>query len=241
MERRLSAIVAADVVGYSALMEKDEAATFERLRTRRTELFEPEIARHHGRVFKLMGDGLLAEFGSVIDAVECAVSLQRGMTERNAAVPEEERFDVRIGINTGEVIVDGEDRYGEGVNVAARLEQLALPAGICVSGKVAKEVEKKLAFGFDFAGRQKVKNIEEPIDVYHVRIDAQPRRRFLRRPRSGRLWRPLGVAATIMAALTAVWMALYGPLTTSSPGVSSTIPSVAVLPFKDLSADKSLG
>lgn len=231
--------MAADVVGYSALMEQDEAATFERLRARRTELFEPEIARHHGRVFKLMGDGLLAEFGSVIDAVECAVSLQRGMTERNAAVPEEERFDVRIGINTGEVIVDGEDRYGEGVNVAARLEQLALPGGICVSGKVAKEVEKKLAFVFDSAGRQKVKNIEEPIDVYHVRIDAQPRRRFLRRRRSGRLWWALGVPATIMAALGAVWMALYGPLTTS-PGVSSTIPSVAVLPFRDLSADKSL-
>ncbi|ASP95815.1 adenylate/guanylate cyclase domain-containing protein [Sinorhizobium meliloti] len=240
MERRLSAIVAADVVGYSALMEQDEAATFERLRTRRTELFEPEIARHHGRVFKLMGDGLLAEFGSVIDAVECAVSLQRGMIERNAAVPEEERFDVRIGINTGEVIVDGEDRYGEGVNVAARLEQLALPGRICVSGKVAKEVEKKLAFVFDSAGRQKVKNIEEPIDVYHVRIDAQPRRRFLRRRRSGRLWWALGVPATIMAALGAVWMVLYGPLTTSSPGVSGTIPSVAVLPFKDLSADKGL-
>ncbi|MFC0808557.1 adenylate/guanylate cyclase domain-containing protein [Ensifer sp. P24N7] len=241
MERRLSAMLAADVVGYSALMERDEATTFERLRSRRTELFEPEITRHHGRVFKLMGDGLLAEFGSVIDAVECAVSLQRGMTERNAAVPQEERFDVRIGINTGEVIVDGEDRYGEGVNVAARLEQLAFPGGICVSGKVAKEVEKKLAFGFDPAGRQKVKNIEEPIEVYHVRIDAQPRRRILRRRRSGRLWRPLGVAATIMVALAAVWMALYGPLTTSSPGGSSTIPSVAVLPFKDLSADKSLG
>jgi TolB-like protein/class 3 adenylate cyclase/Tfp pilus assembly protein PilF len=240
MERRLSAILAADVVGYSALMEQDEAATFERLRTRRTELFEPEIARHHGRVFKLMGDGLLAEFGSVIDAVECAVSLQRGMRERNAAVSQEERFDVRIGINTGEVIVDGEDRYGEGVNVAARLEQLAFPGGICVSGKVAKEVEKKLAFGFDSAGRQKVKNIEEPIEVYHVRIDAQPRRRILRRRGSGRLWWALGVAATIMAALAAVWMALYGPLTTSSPGGSSTIPSVAVLPFKDLSADKSL-
>jgi TolB-like protein/class 3 adenylate cyclase/Tfp pilus assembly protein PilF len=241
MERRLSAILAADVVGYSALMEQDEAATFERLRTRRTELFEPEIARHHGRVFKLMGDGLLAEFGSVIDAVECAVSLQRGMRERNAAVSQEERFDVRIGINTGEVIVDGEDRYGEGVNVAARLEQLAFPGGICVSGKVAKEVEKKLAFGFDSAGRQKVKNIEEPIEVYHVRIDAQPRRRILRRRGSGRLWWALGVAATIMAALAAVWMALYGPLTTSSPGGSSAIPSVAVLPFKDLSADKSLG
>ena len=241
MERRLSAILAADVVGYSALMEQDEAATFERLRTRRTELFEPEIARHHGRLFKLMGDGLLAEFGSVVDAVECAVSLQRGMAERNAAVPKEERFDVRIGINTGEVIVDGEDRYGEGVNVAARLEQLALPGGICVSGKVAKEVEKKLAFGFDSAGRQKVKNIEEPIEVYHVRIDAQPRRWFLRRRGSGRLWWALGVPAAIVLALGAAWVALYDPLTTSSPGVSSTIPSVAVLPFKDLSADKSLG
>lgn len=187
-----------------------------------------------------MGDGLLAEFGSVIDAVECAVSLQRGMAERNAAVPEEERFDVRIGINIGELIVDGEDRYGEGVNVAARLEELALPGGICVSGKVAKEVEKKLAFGFDPAGRQKVKNIEEPIDVYHVRLDAQPRRRFLRRRGSGRLWWALGVPAAIMVAVGAAWVALYGPLTTS-PGVSSTIPSVAVLPFKDLSADKNLG
>src|SRR6476619_7521658 len=114
MERRLSAIVAADVVGYSSLMERDEAGTFNRLRSRRIELFEPEIARHHGRIFKLMGDGLLAEFGSVVDAVECAVSLQRGMAERNTSVAEEDRFDIRIGINIGEVIVDGEDRYGEG-------------------------------------------------------------------------------------------------------------------------------
>ncbi|MDK1491749.1 adenylate/guanylate cyclase domain-containing protein [Sinorhizobium sp. 7-81] len=241
MERRLSAILAADVVGYSALMEQDEAATFERLRARRTELFEPEIARHHGRVFKLMGDGLLAEFASVVDAVECAVSLQRGMAERNAAVPEEERFDVRIGINIGEVIVDGDDRYGEGVNVAARLEQLARPGGICVSGKVAKEVEKKLAFGFDSAGRQKVKNIEEPVDVYHVRVDAPPRRRILHKRGSGRLWWALGVPAAAVAAVVAVWVALYNPLSMSSPGEVSTIPSVAVLPFKDLSADKSLG
>ncbi|MDK1389131.1 adenylate/guanylate cyclase domain-containing protein [Sinorhizobium sp. 8-89] len=241
MERRLSAILAADVVGYSALMEQDEAATFERLRTRRTELFEPEITRHHGRVFKLMGDGLLAEFGSVVDAVECAVSLQRGMAERNAAVPEEERFDVRIGINIGEVIVDGEDRYGEGVNVAARLEQLARPGGICVSGKVAKEVEKKLAFGFDSAGRQKVKNIEEPVDVYHVRMDAPPRRRILHKRGSARLWWALGVPAAILAAAVAVWVALYNPLSLPAPGGSSTVPSVAVLPFKDLSADKSLG
>ncbi|MBY5363533.1 tetratricopeptide repeat protein [Rhizobium leguminosarum] len=240
MERRLSAILAADVVGYSALMEQDEAGTFDRLRARRTEFFEPEIARHHGRIFKLMGDGLLAEFGSVVDAVECAVSLQRGMTERNASVPEEDRFNVRIGINIGEVIVDGDDRYGEGVNIAARLEQLAPPGGICVSGKVAKEVENKLAFTFDSAGRQKVKNIEELVDVYQVRIDATPRRRIRQKRAIGRRWWALGVAAAIVAVVAA-WMALYYPLTANAPAGTSAIPSVAVLPFKDLSADKSLG
>src|SRR5215813_6617578 len=111
MERRLVAILAADVVGYSALMERDEAGTFARLKAGRKELFEPEIARHHGRIFKLMGDGLLAEFASVVDAVECAVALQRGLAERNAAVPEKERAQIRIGINLGEVIVEGDDRY----------------------------------------------------------------------------------------------------------------------------------
>src|ERR671912_3018227 len=163
MERRLAAILAADVVGYSALMERDEAGTFARLIKGRKELFEPEVARHHGRIFKLMGDGLLAEFGSVVDAVECAVSLQRGMMERNVSVPEDKRFNVRIGINLGEVIVDGDDRYGEGVNVAARLQQIAEPGGICVSGKVSKEVEKKLAFAFEPMGEHRVKNIAEPI------------------------------------------------------------------------------
>jgi adenylate cyclase len=147
MERRLSAILAADVVGYSALMEQDEAGTFDRVRAHRKELFEPEIQKHHGRIFKLTGDGLLAEFASVVDAVECAVSLQRGLAERNANVPEDQRIDVRIGINLGEVIVEGEDRFGEGVNIATRIEQLADPGSIFVSGKVAKEVEKKLSFG----------------------------------------------------------------------------------------------
>src|SRR6476659_128366 len=113
MERKLAVILAADVVGYSALMETDELGTFDRVRAGRKELFEPEIEKHHGRVFKLMGDGLLAEFGSVVDAVECAVSLQRGMMERNASVPESKRIEVRIGINLGEVIVEDEDRYGE--------------------------------------------------------------------------------------------------------------------------------
>jgi TolB-like protein/class 3 adenylate cyclase len=170
MERKLAAILAVDVVGYSALMEADEAGTFDRLRAGRKELFEPEIARHHGRVFKLMGDGMLAEFGSVVDAVECAVALQRGLAERNASISKDRRFEVRIGINLGEVIVEGDDRYGEGVNVAARLQQLAEPGGICVSQKVSREVEKKLAFGFEPMGEQRVKNIAEPISCFRITL-----------------------------------------------------------------------
>ena len=174
MERKLAVILAADVVGYSSLMEADEAGTFDRLRAGRKELFEPEINKHHGRIFKLMGDGLLAEFGSVVDAVECAVVLQRGMVERNASVPESKRIEIRIGINLGEVIVEGEDRYGEGVNVAARLQQLADPGGICVSGKVSKEVEKTLSFGFEPMGEQRIKNIAEPIACYRVCLQSPP-------------------------------------------------------------------
>src|SRR5919109_2928810 len=112
MERKLAAILAADVAGYSRLMEQDEAGTFERLRAHRQELFEPEIEKHHGRIFKLTGDGLLAEFGSVVDAVECAVALQRGMAERNDGAVDGERIDVRMGINLGDVIIEGEDRHG---------------------------------------------------------------------------------------------------------------------------------
>jgi adenylate cyclase len=174
MERKLAVILAADIAGYSALMEADEAGTFDRVRAGHKELFEPEINKHHGRIFKLMGDGLLAEFGSVVDAVECAVTLQRGMTERNASVPEANRFEIRIGINLGEVIVEGEDRYGEGVNVAARLQELADPGGICVSGKVSREVEKKLAFGFESIGEQQLKNIAEPIACYRVSLQLSP-------------------------------------------------------------------
>src|SRR5262244_2265288 len=170
MERKLAAILAADVVGYSRLMEQDEADTFERLRTHRKDLFEPEIEKHHGSIFKLMGDGLLAEFGSVVDAVECAVTLQRSMKERNDSVPAAQRIDVRIGINLGEVIVEGEDRYGEGVNVAARLQQLAEPGGICVSAKVSKEVEKKLAFAFEPMGEHQMKNIAEPVVCFRVNL-----------------------------------------------------------------------
>ena len=117
MERKLAAILAADVCGYSTIMEADESGTFERLKAHQTQLFEPQINKHHGRIFKLMGDGILAEFSSVVDAVECAVALQRGLAERNADLPSEQRIDVRICINLGEVIIDGDDRYGEGVEM----------------------------------------------------------------------------------------------------------------------------
>src|ERR1700685_3916642 len=163
MERKLAAILAADFVGYSRLMELDEAGTFERLKARRIELIDPVIAAHRGSIFKLIGDGLLAEFASVVDAVECAVDLQRGMAERNAGLPEGQRIDLRIGVNLGEVIVEGTDRYGEGVNIAARLQQLADPGGVGFPGKGANEVKKKLAFGFEPLGAQRVKNISEPI------------------------------------------------------------------------------
>lgn len=171
MERKLAAILAADVAGYSALMEQDEAGTFQRLRADHKELLEPEIRKHNGRIFKLMGDGLLAEFGSVVDAVECAAALQRGMVRRNAGASESTPLKIRIGINLGEVIVEGEDRYGEGVNIAARLQALAEPGGICVSGKVSKEVSGKLAFAFEPMGEQRVKNIAEPIACYRVNFD----------------------------------------------------------------------
>lgn len=173
MERRLAAILAADVVGYSSLMERDEAGTFIGLKASREERFEPEIAKRRGRIFKLMGDGLVAEFPSAIDAVECAVALQRGLADRNSSKPETKRFSIRIGINLGEVIVEGEDRHGEGVNVAARLEQLAVPGAIYISGKVATEIEGKLSVSFDQfedLGLQQQKNMTQPVHVYRLQI-----------------------------------------------------------------------
>ena len=237
MERKLTTVLAADVVGYSALMERDEAGTHERLKAGRKELFEPEIARHHGRVFKLMGDGMLAEFGSVVDAVECAVSLQRGLAERNAEVPEEQRIQVRIGINLGEVIVEGDDRYGEGVNIAARLEQLADPGGICVSGKVAKEVEKKLAFGFEPMGAQQVKNIAEPVQAFRIRLDrtAMPRSVGLAKSK----FRLRLTATSLVAVLLVAIAGFYGLsrwVEDNGPPLPDK-PSIAVLPFDNLSDD----
>ena len=243
MERKLAVILAADVVGYSTLMEVDETGTHERLKASRKELFEPEIARHHGRVFKVMGDGLLAEFNSVVDAVECAVALQRGLAERNKEVPGEQRIQVRIGINLGEVIVEGEDRYGEGVNIATRIEQLADAGGICVSGKVAKEVEKTLAFAFEPMGQHKVKNIIEPISVFRIRLDAKPgRQRIVSRSRRAWMW---AAAAVILLIIAGAWFAprlmTPGAIVSQDPAVTDERPSLVVLPFSNLSTDKEQG
>jgi adenylate cyclase len=248
MDRKLAAILAVDVVGYATLMERDEKGTHERLMAGRKELFEPEFARHHGRVFKLMGDGMLAEFGSVVDAVECAVSLQRGLAERNANVPENQRVQVRIGINLGEVIVEGDDRYGEGVNIAARLEQLADPGGICVSGKVAKEVEKKLAFDFEPMGAQQVKNIAEPVQAFRVRLGGAPIKRMAPfSPKRALPW--AAAAAGVLLLAGGAWFALRTPApepasvsaVAMNPPVADNKPSLVVLPFANLSDDKEQG
>ena len=154
MERRLAAILAADMVGYSRLMGADEEGTIARQRTHRAELIDPVIAGHGGRIVKTMGDGLLVEFGSVVDAVKCAVAVQAGMAEREGEVLEDRRIQYRIGINLGDIVIDGEDILGDGVNVAARLEGLAEAGGICVSAKVFGEVGNKLDVGFEDLGPQ---------------------------------------------------------------------------------------
>jgi TolB-like protein len=170
VERRLTAILAADVAGYSRLTGLDEEGTHAQLQGHLRSLVEPQIAEHRGRVVKNTGDGLLAEFSSVVDAVRCALDVQRGMAERNAEVPQEKRIEFRIGINVGDIIIDGGDIFGDGVNVAARLEGLAEPGGICVSGRVQEDAEGKLEITFENAGEQQLKNIARPVRVYRVRL-----------------------------------------------------------------------
>jgi len=205
VERKLTTIFAADIVGYSRHMGEDEAGTLARLKSLRKDLVQPRIAGGRGRIVKLMGDGLLAEFPSVVEAVRCAVDIQQDMVGREADLPDESRLRLRIGVNLGDIIVEGSDIYGDGVNVAARLEGLAEPGGICVSGKVYEEVKNKLPTAFEDLGEREVKNIREPVRVYR--------------------W--TGAAAG------------------STPGTASVVemlslpdrPSIAVLPFTNLSGD----
>jgi adenylate cyclase len=168
LERRLAAILAADVVGYSRLMGEDEVGTLDRLKSLRKEVVQPRIAERKGRVVKLMGDGLLAEFPTVIEAVRCAVDIQHAMADREIGVTEDSRIRLRIGVNLGDIIVEGSDIYGDGVNVAARLEGLAEPGGICISGPAFDTVEGKLDLAFEDMGAQHVKNIAKPIRAYRL-------------------------------------------------------------------------
>ena len=164
--RRLAAILAADVAGYSRLMGADEEGTHERLRTHRRELVDPKIGEHSGRIVKTTGDGLLAEFASVVDAVRCAVEIQRGMMDRNTDARADKHITFRVGINLGDVIVEQHDIFGDGVNVAARLEALAEPGGICISRVVRDQIRDKLPYPFEDMGEQIVKNIARPVRAY---------------------------------------------------------------------------
>jgi class 3 adenylate cyclase len=168
--RRLAAVLAADVAGYSRLMGNNEEGTLERLMAHRRAVVDPKIAEHHGRIVKTTGDGILAEFASVVDAVRCAVAMQRRMAERNSGIPIGDRLEFRVGINLADVIVAGDDIYGDGVNVAARVEALADAGGVFVSNTVYDHVRDRLPFVFEDLGEKQVKNIARPVRVYRIPI-----------------------------------------------------------------------
>ena len=173
VQRKLAAILAADIAGYSRLMGSDEAGTLAQLTVHRKELIDPKIAEHHGRIVKTTGDGILVEFASVVNAVQCAVEVQRAMARRNADVPKDLRVEFRVGINIGDIIIEGDDIYGDGVNVATRLEELAQPGRLCISGTAFDHVKNKLSVGFESLGNQQVKNITDPVHVYRVRLEPE--------------------------------------------------------------------
>jgi len=173
VQRRLAAILAADAVGYSRLIGADEEGTLAALKAHRLELIDPKVERHHGRIVKTTGDGALIEFASVVDAVRCAIDVQRGMAERNTGVPSDERIEFRIGINVGDIVIDGDDILGDGVNIAARLEGLAEPGGVLVSRAVRDQVRDRLDLVFEDLGEHELKNIARPVRVYRVRASVE--------------------------------------------------------------------
>ena len=234
LDRKLLAILAADMVGYSKAMEADEAGTIKRLKAIRAELINPAISERHGTIIKLMGDGTLVAFDSVVDAVACAAEFQNAVAARNADLPEPERIVFRVGINLGDVaLVDG-DVYGDGVNVAARLEHLAEPGGVVVSGTAYDHLQGKLDWPLDFAGEQQVKNISRPVRMYRLRLDGKRARRPLLKmiPR----WAKTAAASIVALALAGggVWWFLQ-------PEPLSGKPLLAVLPFNNYGGDEASG
>lgn len=232
LDRKLLAILAADMVGYSKAMEADEAGTIKRLKAIRADLINPAISQRHGTVIKLMGDGALVAFDSVVDAVACAAEFQKTVAARNADLPEPERIVFRVGINLGDVVLVDGDVYGDGVNVAARLEHLAEPGGVMVSGTAYDHLQGKLDWPLDFAGEQQVKNISRPVRMYRLRLDGKR----ARRPLLGMMprWAKTGAAAIVTLALAGggVWWFLQ-------PEPLSGKPSVAVLPFNNYGGDEA--
>src|SRR4051794_27852444 len=214
MERRLAAILAADVVGYSRLIGLDEEGTLRALRALRRELIDPSIAEHRGRIVKTTGDGVLAEFASVLDALRVAAAVQREMARRNADLAAGRRIEFRIGIHQGDIVVEDGDIFGDGVNVAARLEGIAEPGGICVSARVQEDAAGRLDLDFEDLGDQALKNIARPVRVYRVRTDTLTRTAGEGGPRRA----SDGVGEGVALAL---------------PGK----PSIAVLPFQNMSGD----
>ena len=209
VERRLAAILAADVAGYSRLTGLDEEGTHVRLRERLRGLADPKISEHRGKVVKHTGDGVLAEFGSVVDAVRCAIEVQRGMAEQNATMPQVKRIEFRIGIHVGDIIVDDNDIFGDGVNIAARLEGIAEPGGVCISDDAQRQVRGKVDFAFEDMGPQNLKNIVEPMRAWRLRMNAS------------------GSAAAPIEPPVESTQALALP----------DKPSIAVLPFENMSGD----
>jgi adenylate cyclase len=249
MERRLTAILAADVAGYSRLTGMDEEGTHAQLKERLGVLVDPKITEYRGRVVKNTGDGMLAEFGSVVDAVRCAIDIQQGMAERNNVLPQEKRIEFRIGINVGDIIVDRGDLFGDGVNVAARLEGIAEPGGICISGAVHDQVRDKLPFVFMDRGEQTMKNIAHPVHVYAFggndpTLQVPARTEMTRSsPGRSRIMNRFGimngyVAGGLAAAVLAVVIWFANDAVRGLPGWSAAPRfSMVVLPFANLSGD----
>ena len=241
MERRLAAVLIADVVGYGRLSHTDEEGTRARFQADIHEIFEPSIAVHHGRLIKTMGDGLLVEFHSVVDALRCGIELQHAKAKRNSGMRAERQLAFRLGINLGDVLVEGDDIHGDGVNIADRLQQLADPGGIMISGTAYDQVENKLNVGYESLGEQRVKNIDKPLRVYRVRMDAGAAGTTIAgAKKSTRSWqRPtiaVGAILFLIAAGVAIWLPHWeSPFKPDLP--QSNKPSIAVLPFQNLSGD----
>ena len=251
VERRLAAILAADVAGYSRLIEADEEGAFSRLRTLRSEVIDPKIAGYHGRLVKTTGDGLLVEFASVVDALRCAVEMQTALAKSNDRMPPDRRIAFRIGINVGDIVVEDGDIFGDGVNVAARLEGLAEPGGICVSARVREDAAGKLDLAFEDIGEQSLKNIARPVRVYALRLKdgsvstepiATPQRRVMGIAIVG----AAAVAAVLVVATGAWWLwPASKPASTAAVASSTSVVqplvaqrlSIIVLPFANLSSD----